>query len=271
MELNVHFPNRSGKILRGMVHRPAILKSASGRVPGVVFFHGFTGDRMESHWMFVKCSRALARAGIASLRFDFYGSGESDGEFPEITLRGEISDALAAVEFFRRQKGIDSRRLGLVGLSLGGAIAASLAARVGAQALVLWAALADPSELRQLAEKWARPASGKTGAREYNAHEVSPRFLKNISTVDPLKAIARFEGPTLIIHPGNDEYLSPAHPENYFLAAGAKIKEKVIVAGADHTFASIAWEGEVISRTVEWFRKYLAGEGRTLRRAHSRP
>src|SRR2546427_10268702 len=42
----------------------------------------------------------------------------------------------------------------------------------------------------------------------------------------------------LPIYPGNDEYLSPAHPENYFLAAGAAIKEKVIIAGADHTFAS---------------------------------
>src|SRR5881397_966298 len=119
MELNVQFPNRSGKILRGMVHRPAILKSASGRAPGVVFFHGFTGDRMESHWMFVKCSRALAWAGIASLRFDFYGSGESEGEFSEVTLQGEIADARVAIEFFRRQKGINPERTGLLGLSLG--------------------------------------------------------------------------------------------------------------------------------------------------------
>src|SRR5437867_8314985 len=116
METFVQFPNRSKKWLRGVIHRPERARARRGG-PGVVFFHGFTGDRMESHWMFVKCSRALARAGIASLRFDFYGSGESDGEFPEITLRGEISDALAAVEFFRRQEGIDSRRIGLVGLS----------------------------------------------------------------------------------------------------------------------------------------------------------
>jgi len=90
---------------------------------------------MESHWIFVKCARALARAGIASLRFDFYGSGESDGEFREVTLQGEIADARAAMDFFRRQKGIDPKRLGLLGLSLGGAIAASPTSTVGSEGL----------------------------------------------------------------------------------------------------------------------------------------
>src|SRR6516165_8124503 len=120
------FRNRSGRWLRGMVHRP--VEVAWRPAPCVVFFHGFTGDRMESHWIFVKCSRALAFHGIASLRFDFYGSGESDGQFDEVTLQGEVSDAEAAVEFFRKQKGVDGRRLGLCGLSLGGAVAACVAA-----------------------------------------------------------------------------------------------------------------------------------------------
>src|SRR5579863_2729220 len=98
MESPVEFQNRPGKWLRGMIHRPSSLARRRA-APGVIFFHGFTGDRMESHWLFVKCSRALAQAGIASLRFDFYGSGESEGEFREVTLRGEISDARAAIEY----------------------------------------------------------------------------------------------------------------------------------------------------------------------------
>src|SRR5215831_11612603 len=97
-----------------MVHRPAVTtQSRRCGMPGVVFFHGFTGDRMESHWIFVKCARALARHGIASLRFDFYGSGESDGEFSEVTLPGEVSDAETAVSFFRGQRGIAPDALGL--------------------------------------------------------------------------------------------------------------------------------------------------------------
>ena len=102
IESFVEFPNRAGKTLRGMMHRPAGARHR--RVPAVTMFHGFTGNRMESHWIFVKCSRALAQAGIASLRFDFYGSGESAGDFREVTLRGEIADGRAAVAFLRRQK-----------------------------------------------------------------------------------------------------------------------------------------------------------------------
>ena len=254
IESLVQFRNRSGKRLRGMVHRPA---GARRRMPGVVFLHGFTGDRMESHWIFVKCSRALAFHGIASLRFDFYGSGESDGQFDEVTLQGEVSDAEAAVEFFRKQKGVDGRRLGLCGLSLGGAVAACVAARLRVQALVLWAALAHTAHLRELAQR-TTPIPGTDGAREYNAHRFSFSFLDRIEKIEPLKSIARFKGPTLIIHPEKDEYLSLTHPEDYFQASRATLKEKVIVGDADHTFSSLAWEAEVIARTVDWFRRTLS-------------
>ena len=257
METFVQFPNRSKKWLRGVIHRPERARARRGG-PGVVLFHGFTGDRMESHWLFVKCSRALARAGIASLRFDFYGSGESEGEFSEVTLQGEIADARSAIEFFRRQKGINPERIGLLGLSLGGAIAASVAGPARVAALALWSALAHPAELRALAETAASPIPDGDGAREYSGHLVSSQFLENIEKVEPLKAVGHFKGPTLIIHPEKDEYLPVSHAEGYFQASAAAIKEKAVIPGADHTFTSVAWEREVIERTVDWFVKHLA-------------
>lgn len=256
MEFLVEFKNRSGKLLRGMIHRPSS-RRRSHRAPGVIFFHGFTGDRMESHWLFVKCARALADAGIASLRFDFFGSGESEGEFRQVTLQGEVSDARAAITFFRKQKGIDPERIGLIGLSLGGAIAATVARAARAKALVLWSALAHPRQLRKLAELATQPIPGRKNLREYSAHEVSLSFLENIEKIDPLKSIAGFKQPALIIHPEKDAYLPLSHPRDFFNAAGSEIKQEVIVPGADHTFTSLAWEHEVIGRTVDWFRKYL--------------
>jgi uncharacterized protein len=253
MEIQVEFRNQRGKLLRGVIHRP----QASGRkrVPGVVFFHGFTGDRMESHWIFVKCARRLAKRRLTALRFDFYGSGESDGEFREVTLESEIADAKAAVNFLRRQKGIAPERLGLCGLSLGGAIAATVAPWSGARALVLWSALAHPKELRRLAERATRPLA--SGNREYGGHEVSTHFLEEAEKVDPVKALRTFRSPTLIIHPERDEHLPLHHPQDFFRASGAEIKEKVIIPGADHTFTSIAWEREVISLTADWFARHL--------------
>lgn len=252
-ETLVQFRNRHGRWLRGMVHRP----EGKARAPGVVFFHGFTGDRLESHWIFVKCARALARAGIASLRFDFFGSGESEGEFREATLHTEVADAEDAVAFLRRQKGIDGARLGLTGLSLGGCIAATIAPSVRARALVLWSAVARPALLRQLARSTARRIPGSKGAYEFDAREISSRFLAATHRVKPLAALERFHGPTLIIHPEKDAAVPLSHAMDLFRAAAAELKAKVIVPGADHTFSSLAWEGKVIDKTVEWLRQYL--------------
>jgi uncharacterized protein len=255
MERLIEFANRSGRRLRGMIHQPG--ESPAGRPAGVVFLHGFTGDRMESHWLFVKCSRALERAGIASLRFDFFGSGESEGDFRDATIEGEIRDAQDAVDFFRREGSVDGERLGLLGLSLGGAIAALLAEQVRARALVLWAAIARLPQLRSLAATLLKPLPGAPSMQEYEGHEVSNQFLGAVDQLDPLGALALFKRPTLIVHPERDEHLDLSHPEDYFRASGAAVKEKVIVAGADHTFDSVAWEREVIARAVEWFQQHL--------------
>jgi len=96
MERQVFFINE-GQRLYGMVHS----SEGEGIRPGVVLYHGFTGHKMETHCIFVKLARELAAAGLHVLRFDFRGSGESEGRFEDMTLDSEISDARAALEIGR--------------------------------------------------------------------------------------------------------------------------------------------------------------------------
>src|SRR4051794_9238908 len=97
---------RAGGMMRGMLHRPPGFSSAQ-RYPAVVMCHGFTGSRVEPHRIFVKTARQLAHHGIVTVRFDFWGSGESDGDFVDVTPETEIEDALAIIDWLRAQAGID--------------------------------------------------------------------------------------------------------------------------------------------------------------------
>ena len=81
--------------LHGMLHLPV---NAAAPHPCVLMLHGFTGTSIEPHRLFVLMARAFASAGIAALRFDFRGSGQSEGFFSDMTLTRELEDALAAIK-----------------------------------------------------------------------------------------------------------------------------------------------------------------------------
>ena len=128
-----------GNDLYGVLHLPYKI-SFDNPVPAVVFCHGFTGSKVEAHYIFVKMSRALEKHGIASLRFDFRGCGDSTGDFINTTVMDEVKDTRHAINFICAQHGIDKNRIGVLGLSLGGAVAAYVAgrdARVKSLALLL--------------------------------------------------------------------------------------------------------------------------------------
>ena len=82
--LQVQFKNRNGHTLRGIVTLP----DTEGKVPFVVHLHGFAGSCSGYKSMYTHLSRALAAQGIGSARFDFYGNGESDGEFEDMSFDG---------------------------------------------------------------------------------------------------------------------------------------------------------------------------------------
>ena len=119
-----------------------------GKVPVVCIFHGFTGTKVEPHFIFVKLSRRLEKAGIASLRFDFGGSGESDGDFEDMTILTELEDAKAILDYAKSLPFADAERIGVVGLSMGGTVASLLAGerKEDVAALCLWAPAGDMGE-----------------------------------------------------------------------------------------------------------------------------
>jgi pimeloyl-ACP methyl ester carboxylesterase len=126
----VSIPNREaeGVVLSGTLTIP----TEDAPFPAVVLVTGSgPQDRDESlmdHKPFLVIADYLSRHGIAVLRYDDRGIGKSTGNFAASTTEDFASDAKAVVEFLSQQKQIDTDRIGLIGHSEGGLIAAMLAA-----------------------------------------------------------------------------------------------------------------------------------------------
>src|SRR5690606_7224053 len=103
-------------MIRGTVHIP---EGFTGARPCLIFCHGFTANRDEPHFMFVKIARALEKIGVVSIRFDFLGSGESDGEFCDMTINTEVEDCKAVIAYAKSLEFIDENNINLLGFSKG--------------------------------------------------------------------------------------------------------------------------------------------------------
>jgi hypothetical protein len=245
-----------GMVMRGMVHRPADFSPAR-RYPALMMWHGFTGTRVEPHRLFVKTARRLAGEGFIVARFDFVGSGESDGEFADVTPETEIQDALQVIAWMSAQAGVDRTRLGLIGLSLGGLVSACAASRnEQIRALVLWSATASVS--RSLATR-VTPQSeaflAKHGFIDWYGNIVSQAFFDSARRTEPLKALQNYKGAALVLHGDEDATVTLDHAHDYHAAIPQS--ELHIIKGADHTFNRSDWETELRETTVEWLKGQL--------------
>lgn len=255
MERQVVFENE-GQKLYGMLHLP----DGVHRAPVVALFHGFTGTKIEPHRIFVKMARELMRKGIAALRFDFRGSGESEGDFVDMTVEGEISDALRSLDFLQAQPELDPHRVGVLGLSLGGLVAACVAGRdARVKSLALWAALGLVEEVTSLDEEHQQAAQQQLAERGFideKGNLMGAAFVEGLAQMRPLQEVARYQGPALIIHGTKDEALDPRNASAYQKATGGRT-ELHLVEDADHTFDRHEWEREVIELTRDWFLETL--------------
>lgn len=247
-----------GQRVYGMLHLPDGTSDTGKKVPAVAMCHGFTGNRIEAHRLFVKAARHFVQHGIAVLRFDFRGSGESEGDFEQVTVSGEIADALAALQFLRQQPHVDAERLGLIGLSLGGCVAACAAAQDGrVKALVLWAAVGDLKEL--FISRWGEPIRQQIETQGYwdmGGWKISKAFYEDAQQVEPLREILRYDGATLIVHGTNDTSVPVDHAHRYHTAVRGT-KRLHLIDGADHTFARSDWETELFAVTLDWLKTHL--------------
>jgi len=232
----------------------------AGPHPAVLFCHGFTGNRVEPQRLFLTFARRLVSQGLAVLRFDFGGHGESEGTFHDLTLAGELKDAQAAWDFLGSHPAVDSSRRAILGFSLGGWVAATSAPRFQPRALALWAPVDDP--IRMKVRFLGLHGGEKLLAGEdldIMGEKLGAGFAQGFEKTSGLAPGDGYRGPVLILQGTADASLSLQSSENFEMAfrdRGAETR-RVILQGAKHLFETAAHRETLYDETERFFLQRL--------------
>lgn len=247
-EKPVIFKNSKSKKLWGVLSLPGKEKKA----PAVIIAHGFNGSK--SNRKFVEIGRTFAQNGIAVLRFDFSGCGDSEGKFENVSIFQEVEDLKAAYKFLVKHPKIDKKRIGFLGYSLGALIICLFQIKNPvAKTLVLVAPALDQENLIKI---WNAPKEIKKWQRQgyldTSKYRIKAQYLDEVK--DYTSAAFNINIPTLIIHGKKDDDV-PLRFSRKLLKAFAGEKKMIIVEGADHNFESYKASKKLINHSLKWFKK----------------
>ena len=188
------FASRDGLRLHGTMTTP------SGKVAGAMLMvHGITSDRSE--WgIFDLIAEELAKVGVASLRFDFRGHGESSLDEERISLAGIFSDTLAAWDELERKLDSNGKTLRryMLGSSFGGGISYAAASHIGRidRSFLLAPVFNYFVDMENCAPKWLADLERKDHFR-YNDLKLGRPLANEAMYFDPLAGHAV---PSTIFH-----------------------------------------------------------------------
>ena len=212
----VSFVVASGEI-EGILHRPD-----GATIGGCAVLHGYGGHPEQPH--IVATCAALAGAGIAALRFAY-----RDHQPPRMTLDTGLADAAGAIRLLKAHPDVPER-LGVVGFSFGGTVAAITAgrdSRIRAAVLVAAPARASPMSAAP-DEKWK-----------------------------PVAELSRTRARVLLIWGSRDTQVPIENAERYrAVLLQARVTNKlVMIEGANHDFEPVAARERMAAAVAEWIRE----------------
>jgi dienelactone hydrolase len=215
-------------------------------VPLVVMAHGHGGTRDESG-AFVKVAAALAEKGIASIRVDFSGCGESTEAFTENYLTNMLADVRASREFAIQHPRIDSGRVGILGYSMGGRLAMLATEQDYYAVVALWTPVSSDG-IESMIDFVGGQASYDRLKREAKSEgaaifetpwgdvqNLNLKWFTDLEETQPLAAIQKYEGALLVVYGNRDEAIHPRYSKAAATSAvRSRPKIEHIVDGGGH-------------------------------------
>ena len=248
----VTFRNRRGIELSGILDLP----EAGSPAHFAVFAHCFTCSK--DFKLAVNVDRELVDRGIAVLRFDFTGLGQSGGDFSDTTFTTNAEDIASAADYLSNL--YKPPKL-LVGHSLGGAAALYAASSVRSSSAV--ATIATPSEPRHLKEYLGIDADAfaskerielKVAGRSF---AIGKEFVQDLERVNMAERIRDLGRALLVLHAPGDTVVGMDNAD-YIFEHAHHPKSFISLDGADHLLLDEADARYVGSLIAVWSLRYLS-------------
>ncbi len=247
----VEFQNDEGLILSGRLEMPADDKP----IAFAMFAHCFTCTKDYKSVTYI--SRRLAAQGIAVLRFDFAGLGESEGEFSDTNFSTNVDDLVAAARFL--EEDYEAPTI-LIGHSFGGAAVLQAASRIpSSKAVVTIAAPCSPKHLKHL-------VSGKREELESRGETVvsvsgrpftiKKQFVDDLEELRMDESIRHLGRALLVFHSPEDKVVSIDNAEHIFQTA-AQPKSFVTLDKAHHLLLDAVDANYVGKVIAAWADRYI--------------
>ena len=235
MKIEKVFFQSEGEKVAGILHLPE-KKSP----PCVIASHGLLSSKESEKY--IALGERFSQEGIAMLRFDFRGIGESEGRIEDDTVSRRVIDLGSAIDFIRSRRDLGNR-IGLLGSSLGGYVSlikASSEEKI--RAVVIWATPFHLDDLKSNKGAEGHPLPEEAFFEDLPKHQLLP-LLPKVSNC-------------LVVHGEKDELVPLDQAWEIFQGLGAP-KEIRIIEGADHRLTEPAHRGRAMEHSTAWFKRYL--------------
>jgi uncharacterized protein len=253
LEESLTFTDNTGNHIAGILATPT-----GGTHRLTVLCHGFLSSKNSATNKAL--TAMLIPLGIATLRFDFLGHGESGGPFEGLTVGAAVQQTLAAI-MVGASRGY--RDVALVGSSFGGLVAILAAAEHSKLACL---ALKCPvSDFPQM----LRDELGADGIRQWQTTNTLPDFAQGLARIrlpfsfyedcahhSAYAAAEVVQSPTLIVHGEADESVPVAHSLRLEQALRGKAS-CVVLPGADHHFSNPLHFRQMVTHLASWVADHL--------------
>ncbi len=239
-----------------------------GPFPTVILCHGTGSSKDEVGGLFRALAAALNQRGIASLRFDFAGCGESTVPPQEMTFYGEVEDTESVFSYVRQRPDVDSKRLGILGFSQGARVMAEF---LGRHPEEITAAVSWSGECHNGAgvfEGWfhryyeqAKEQGFATIPVEWRGDLIlSRQWFDEIRDSNPMDQLQAYEGAMLAVS-GTDDTMVPVLHAVEIAGACQTTGEVRLIPHANHTFNALEKDKTmadmVIKETVDWIEENI--------------